>query len=159
MLVDAPNAFNYVNCHVALLNMFYFIPAYCNKVPHRVISWQCPYIPLVLSLLTTDGHLPDMFWYADDAASRGNLLQPRDCLSELLYFGCHFVIMSMLLRSGYLLRKYVCIQLTSFMMVLVFSLCPLVSLTCVQLLAVQITSRIIHRIAYFNGLVICLSYL
>ena len=110
MLVDAFNAFNSLNRHVVLLNMFQLCPPLANILTNTYHSAYSLFIagtPLLSQESTTQGDpqvmpmyaisvvpvlmgITRQVWYADDAAAGDSLLQLRDWWSELLSFGRHF---------------------------------------------------------------------
>ena len=113
LLVDASNAFNSLNRHAALLNMFQLCPPLATILTNTYRSPSHLFIDGT-SLLSREGTtqgdplampmyaisvvpvirqlmgLARQVWYADDAAAGGSLLQLKDWWSGLLSFSRHF---------------------------------------------------------------------
>ena len=113
LLVDASNAFNSLNRHAALLNMFQLCPplatiltnTYCSPShlfidgtsllsregttqgdPLAMPMYAISVVPVIRQLMG----MARQVWYADDAAAGGSLLQLKDWWSGLLSFSRHF---------------------------------------------------------------------
>ena len=113
LLVDASNAFNSLNRHAALLNMFQLCPPLATILTNTYRSPSHLFIDGT-SLLSREGTtqgdplampmyainvvpvirqlmgMARQVWYADDAAAGGSLLQLKDWWSGLLSFSRHF---------------------------------------------------------------------
>ena len=178
LLVNASNTSNSLNCRAALLSIFQLCPPLATILTNTYRSASHLFIDGT-SLLsregTTQGDPLAMPMYTISVVSVIRQLMGKSGMLMMLLLGvvysssrigglgCFYsvatlVIMSTLLRPGWLSRKNIWLQLSASLMVQAFRLHLLGGLIWVQPSVPKTISEITHKIMFLNGLKVCLSY-